>query len=191
AVRSSDFSVFVDGALVRAGPELPLLVAEPHGWLVDVLALTMDLKATALNRQTENTIRDAVERFRMIRLGAGTRVHVVLDGDSVNLPSYLPPVLAVPHDEFPVIAFRGSAEPLTWATLELLSPVIAGLVGQAWSGAELRAAVTTLGRPTATDEVIQPTDADYSLTFGHDVRRIANVRRAQRGYLDDMLFRLR
>jgi hypothetical protein len=190
-VRSEDFRVFVDGGPVEPSAALPRLAGDERSWLVDILAMTLELKAPALNRQTENTIREAAEQMRRIHLQAGRTIHLELDGEPLDLPAFLPPVLAVPHEVTPVIAFRGSADPLTWPTLELLAPFIASLAGQTWSGAELRSAMTSLGRLTGADILVPPTDEDLSMAFGHDVRRIVDVRRSQRTFLDELLYRVR
>jgi hypothetical protein len=190
-VRSQDFKVHVDGQPVEPSPNLTLLVDAERGWLAELLAMTLVLKAPALNRQTANSVREAVERLRLIRLCAGRQIHLELDGQPLDLPTFLPPVFAVPDPETPVVAFRGSADQLTWRSLELLAPVIAGLVNQPWAGPELRNVMTELGRLTGAEPVVIPTDEDLSLALGQDIARIVSVRRSQRTFLDDLVYRLR
>lgn len=190
-VRASDFRVLVDGAVVEPGGSSPLLVEPERAWLADFVALTLDLRAPALRRQTENTVREAIEKLRRIRLVAGSGLAVELDGARLALPAFLPQALAIPGPTDSAIAFSGDLRPFTWRLLELLAGPLATLVGQDWAAAELRSTITTLSRLTGTDEISSPSNEHYSMALGQEVRRISEVRRGQRQYLDDLVYRLR
>ena len=190
-VRADDFQVLVDG--VRAEPTLnrPLLLAAVGEWFSDFVALTLDIRAPALRRQTENTVREAVKALRGIRLVGGHTLSVELDGLAIDLPPFLPPALAIPGDGTSAIAFVGDAERVTWQALELLCHPIGVLIRQDWVAPELRGAVVTLSRELGGDLVAPPANEHFSRALGQDVSQITELRRNQRQYLDDLLYRLR
>ncbi len=191
SIAGGDFRVFLDGVQVETGPDLPLLVDSDTGWLVDLLALTLELKATQFNRQTVQTVRTAVERLRRVHLQVGRELHIELDEEVIDLPAFLQRVIAVPAGEDPVIAYVDPSARLDWSSLEQIAQPVADLVGQSLSGAELRLAIAGLARRSETTELYAPSDDDYSYAFGESIERVAEIRRGLRGVLDDLIHVLR
>ena len=130
-VSSGDFRVYIDGNEVGTRPDLPLLVAAGREWLADLLALTLELKATQFNRQTVQTVRTAVEKLRRVQLQAGRDLHIELDGEVITLPTFLQRVVAVPDTDNPIIVYIDSIGRFGWATLEQIAQSIAD---SRWSG---------------------------------------------------------
>lgn len=190
-IQRGDFRVYVDGAEVNANATLPPLVAPGTEWLVDLLALALETKATHFNRQTAQTVRTAVEWLRRVRLHVGRDLHIELDGDTIPLPTFLRSVIPVPTGDDPIIAYTDPVDGLGWSTLAQVAPAIADSVGQAWAGAELRLAVDALARRAETDELYSPSEEDYSHALGESVERVAEVRRDLRSVVDDLLHMLR
>jgi hypothetical protein len=190
-IASGDFRIFVDGVALVADPDHPFIVGPGREWLVDLLALTLELKATQFNRQTEQTVRSAVERLRKVRLKTGHDLHIELDGQSIVLPDFMRRVLAVPSGEDPIVAYIDPQSSIGWWALERIAQPLADLVGQTLSGAELRLAIAALARRADSDELMTPTDDDYSHALGESVARISEVRRGLRAVVDDLVHLLR
>jgi hypothetical protein len=186
-VAAADVRVLVDGGPVDESEGVPL-VDRGREWLADLVALTLEFKASAFNRQFEQRVRTSVEILRAIRLHAGSRTDITMGSRPVELPSHLRRVFALSDPVRPRIAFEGAAEPLDWATLELLAPKIGEIVG---ASNALENAVIVLGRRRGGGLLSPPTDVDYSVAFERSVERVVEVRRAQRGVIVGLLYLLR
>jgi hypothetical protein len=191
-VRSGDFHIYVDEVRISEGASGAFLVDADGGWLADLLALTLELKSTQFNRQTERTVREAVEHLRQIRLKAGSRLRVELDQREVELPASLRQVLPISGGEAPLLVFEGDGALIDWSTLQRLTPGIAELVGQSLSAPALELAVIGLrGRGGVDGGLFIPTDEDYCAVFGESVTRIREIRRSHHAVLDELVYLLR
>jgi hypothetical protein len=191
-VRSEDFHVFLDEERVEDGDGALLLVDEERGWLAELLALTLELKATQFNRQTEKTVNDAIERLRRIAVIAGGRLRVELDEKEVALPASLRGVLPIPRKSAPTLAFEGDSGALDWPTLQRLAQGTAELVGQSLSAPALELAMVSLrSRGGGSAELFQPTDEDYAAVFGESVDRVREILRGHHAVLDELVYLLR
>src|SRR3954451_3230215 len=85
-VGGEDVMVRVDAESVGDRDGEPL-IAPGREWLTEVVALTLELKASAFNRQTDQRIRAALETLRAIQLHAGASVSISLHGELVALPA--------------------------------------------------------------------------------------------------------
>ena len=189
-IGSDDVRILVDGRYVRDSDGLPL-VPQGREWLLDLVALTMELKASAFNRAAEKRIMQAVDTVHAIRLHAGERVEVEMQGQTVALPDHMRRAFALNDPTRPRIAFEGVAEPLDWETLTGLAPKIGDLVGGVETGNALQNIVGTLGRERSDQPVERPTDEEYSEALEESTERIRQLRRAQRGVVAGLLRMLR
>jgi hypothetical protein len=190
-IRRGDFRVRVDDIEVQPDASGVPLVTRERSWLVGLLALTLELKATQFNRQTDQTVRSAVERLRRIRLRAGSSVRVELDQKDVPLPAYFEDVFALPNASHPTVALRGAVEPLDWSTLGKLAQPIADLCGQPLSGPQLRLAIATLAGSQPTGALFAPTTQQYSEAFAESPERVNEILRGVGAELDDLVYLLR
>lgn len=186
-VAASDVRVLIDGQPVDESEGTPL-VDRGREWLSDLVALTLEFKASAFNRQFEQRVRASLETLRAIRLHAGARADIVMSDRIVELPTHLRRVFALSDAVRPRIAFEGSADPLDWSTFERLAPKIGELVG---APSALENAVIVLSRRMGDGLVSAPSDLDYSAAFEESVERVVEVRRAQRGVIVSLLYLLR
>ncbi len=186
-VAATDVRVLVDGAPVDEADGVPL-VDRSREWLTDLVALTLEFKASAFNRQSVQRVRTSLETLRAIRLHPGSRADITMGAQPIELPSHIRRVFALSDPVRPRIAFEGTAEPLDWGTLELLAPKIGELVGAANA---LENAIMVVGRRRGGGLVSAPSDQDYSAAFEQSVERIVEVRRAQRGVIVGLLYLLR
>jgi hypothetical protein len=163
-IGPGEISVLVDGQKASPGPAEPRLIAPDTEWLTDVLALTLELRATQFNRQSEKTVRDAVERLRRVRVITGSEITLEIDGQRERMPPSLGRVLALQDETRPALIVEGTVDPLTWPTLVSLAPSIAEVAGQALSSSALELAVSKLaaGREETTT---RPTTEELASAF--------------------------
>lgn len=179
-VGAADVRVFVDGEPVPDGEGTPL-VGPGREWLVDLVALTLELRASAFNRQSNQRIRTALEVLRATRLHAGADVAIELRGQPVALPPHLRRVFAVATPGRPAIAYAGDAENIDWDTLAMLGPKIGDLIGTVETANALETVTVSLARRLGGASFARPSDEDYSVVFEESVDRILEIRRSQRG----------
>ena len=180
AVGAADVRVFVDGEPVPDGEGIPL-VGPGREWLVDLVALTLELRASAFNRQSNQRIRTALDVLRATRLHAGADVSIELRGQSVVLPLHLRRVFAVATPGRPAIAYAGDAESIDWDTLAMLAPKIGDLIGTVETANALETVTVSLARRLGGTLFARPSDEDYSVVFEESADRISEIRRSQRG----------
>ena len=190
SVGAADIRVLIDGESVQER-DGALLVPRGREWLTDIVALTLEFKASAFNRQAEQRIRAATDLVRAIRLHAGQHAQVELAGQSVQLPAHMRRVFALVDPLRPRIAYEGDADHVDWATLEMLAPKIGDIIGAAETSNALQNVIATLGHRLGGGEVRQPSDADYSAVFEESLDRVIQVRRSQRGAVVGLLYLLR
>ena len=179
-VGATDVRVLVDDAPLSERDGI-LLVGPDRPWLADLVALTLEFKASAFNRQTDQRIRTAIEQLRLIRLHTGDSVEVELRGAVVPLPSHLRRVFAVATPGQPAIAYVGTADGLTWDTLALLATKIGELtVGSVETSNALESVVISLGRRLGGLSFTAPSDDDYAGVLEESAERVAQVRQAHR-----------
>ena len=145
AVGAADVRVFVDGEPVPDGEGTPL-VGPGREWIVDLVALTLELRASAFNRQSNQRIRTALDALRATRLHAGADVAIELRGQPVALPAHLRRVFAVATPGRPAIAYAGDAENIDWDTLAMLAPKIGDLIGTVETANALETVTVSLAR---------------------------------------------
>jgi len=179
-VGASDVRVFVDGEPVPDGEGFPL-VGAGREWLADLVALTLELRASAFNRQSNQRIRAALDVLRATHLHAGTNVTIELRGQPVPLPGHLRRVFAVATPGRPAIAYAGDAERLDWDLLAMLAPKIGELIGTVETANALETVAVSLARRLGGSSSAMPSDEDYSAVFEESVERVAEIRRSQRG----------
>lgn len=190
AVGGADVRVFVDGVPVADREGSPL-VASGREWLIDLVALTLEFKASAFNRQSDQRIRVAVETIRTMRLHVGGDVAIELRGDPVKLPSHLRRVFAVAIPGRPGVAYAGDPGRLDWDTLAMLAPKIGELIGAVETSNALESVAIALTRRLGGASFEAPTDEDYSAVFEESAERVGQVRRAQRSGITGIAFVLR
>ena len=78
--------VFGDDLLIRPSPSLPALVADDRQWIATVVALIAELKSGSFARQTEQSLRQLVERLRKIRISRAESVRIVVGGEEIEPP---------------------------------------------------------------------------------------------------------
>ncbi|OYW40755.1 MAG: hypothetical protein B7Z35_00745 [Hydrogenophilales bacterium 12-61-10] len=189
-VGGADVRVFVDGMPIEDHEGDPL-VCLGREWLVDLVALTLEFKASAFNRQTDARIRSATGLLRAIKLHAGDDINIELQGQLVALPAHLRRAFAVSAPGNPAVAFEGEAGSLNWDILSLLAPKIGELIGTVETANALETVVTSLARRLGSASLTPPSDADYSAVFEESTDRVAEVRRAQRTGVTGLAFVLR
>lgn len=189
-VRRGDLSVLADAASVEAAAAAPLLVTADRMWLSDLLILTLELSSTQFNRQTDRSIHQAVDRLRRIRLRAASSIAILMDAVAIDVPPSLGGVVPLAHEQWPTLVFRGTGEPLDWATLRVLARGIAELVGQPLAGEALRGHIGDLASDL-TLEVARPSLRDYAAAFGEDIDRLKAILDGHRGMHSRVLFNLK
>ena len=189
-VGGTDVRVFVDGVPVE-DHDGETLVCPGREWLVDLVALTLEFKASAFNRQTDARIRSATGLLRAIKLHAGDDISIELQGQPVALPAHLRRVFAVSGPGNPAVAYEGEVSVLNWDILSLLAPKIGELIGAVETANALETVVTSLARRLGSASLTTPSDADYSAVFEESTDRVAEVRRAQRTGVTGLAFALR
>lgn len=189
-VGGTDVRVYVDGVPVEDHEGEPL-VCPGREWLVDLVALTLEFKASAFNRQTDARIRSATGLLRAIKLHAGDDISIELQGKPVALPVHLRRVFAVSALNNPAVAYEGEAGFLSWDILTLLAPKIGELIGAVGTANALETVVTSLARRLGSASLATPSDTDYSAVFEESTDRVAEVRRAQRTGVTGLAFALR
>lgn len=178
-VGASDVRVFVDGEPVPDGEGFPLVAGRE--WLADLVALTLELRASAFNRQSNQRILAALDVLRATHLHAGTNVTIELRGQPVPLPGHVRRVFAVATPGRPAIAYAGDAERLDWDLLAMLAPKIGELIGTVETANALETVAVSLARRLGGSSSAMPSDEDYSAVFEESVERVAEIRRSQRG----------
>ena len=189
-VGGTDVRIFVDGVPVEDHEGDPLVCAGRE-WLVDLVALTLEFKASAFNRQTDARIRSAIGLLRAIKLHAGDEINIELQDQLVTLPAHLRRVFAVSTSGNLAVAYEGEANFLNWDILGLIAPKIGELIGAVETANALEAVVTTLARRLGSATLTIPSDSDYSAVFEESIVRVAEVRRAQRTGVTGLAFALR
>ncbi len=189
-VGGTDVRVFVDGVPIEDHEGDPL-VCPGREWLVDLVALTLEFKASAFNRQTDARIRSATGLLRAIKLHAGDNINIELQGQPVALPAHLRRVFAVAAPGSPAVAYEGETDLLNWDIVSLLAPKIGELIGAVETANALETVVTSLARRLGSASLTIPSDADYSAVFEESIDRVAEVRRAQRTGVTGLAFALR
>ncbi len=189
-VGGTDVRLFIDGVPIEDHGGDPL-ICPGREWLVDLVALTLEFKASAFNRQTDARIRSATGLLRAIKLHAGDDISIELQGHPVVLPAHLRRVFAVFAPVNPAVAYEGETDVLNWDILGLLAPKIGELIGAVETANALETVVTSLGRRLGSASLTTPSDADYSAVFEESTDRVAEVRRAQRTGVTGLAFALR
>jgi hypothetical protein len=189
-IRAADIRVLVDGVPIDEQQGQPL-VAPGREWLADVVALTLEFKASAFNRQADQRVRRAVDVLRAIRLHGGERADIELEGHLVDLPGHLRRVFALADPTAPRIAFEGDPAALDWRMLESLGPRIGEIIGAVETANALQNVIIDLGRRLGGGLLSEPSDADYSAALEESIERVAQVRRAQRGVVAGTVYLLR
>lgn len=190
AVGASDVRVLVDGEAVPNDDGSPLVIPGRE-WLVDLLALTLELRASAFNRQTDQRTRAALDDARAIRLHAGVSVGIELLGEPVVLPPHLRRVFGVDAPGRPAIAYLGDVTALDWDTLTALAPRIGELIGTVETGNALETVIVSLARRLGGASLTPPSDEDYSAVFEESVDRISQIRRSSRDQVSTTVYLLR
>ena len=119
-IGAADIRVFVDGEPVAITAGVPLILPDRE-WIVDLVALTLEFKASAFNRQTDQRVRAAIEVLRGLRLHAGVDVAIELGGTAVTLPTHMRRIFAIAAPGQPAIAYEGDVDGLDWDTLAALA----------------------------------------------------------------------
>lgn len=178
-VGADDVDVFVDGESVRELSGVPLL-GEDRAWILDLVALALERKASAFNRQTHQRVQAALDEVRAMRLHAGSNVTIELAGEPVVLPGHLRQVFAVDEPGRPGIAYRGRSDKLDWNTLAMLAPKLGELVGGVETANAVESVVVSLARRLGGGTTTSPTDEDYSAVLEVPLEEIASIRKAHR-----------
>jgi len=189
-VLPGDSQVVVDGSVVIPSSEQPRLVEVVGSWLAEFVALTLQLRRPQFTRQSERTLRDALDSLRRIRLVEAREFGLRVKGLDVPTPPIF--LQAVPADDevAPTLVARATTTQ-TWAGLRDAMPAIAELAHQPQFASPLRDVLVDLARITGTDEVVPPTADEYAAAFLESADRVRAVLADQRGSLDDLLRMLR
>jgi hypothetical protein len=189
-VASGDTSVLVSGLAVSPQAGAPRLLERTGSWLTEVVTLVLELKATQFNRQSGQTVRQATERLRRIRVLEAESFSLRVRGLSVPPPATFR--TAVPADDPSVPTLVVLPNVLnTWEGLRTAVPALTELLRQPLVTSALRDVMVDLGRATGTEDLIQPTVAEYAFAFGESEQRVGKILADHRSSLEELVDALR
>ena len=190
-VGAGDTTILIDGLPLVPSLDAPRLIDEAGGWLAECVALTLELKTTLLNRQSEGTVRQALQRLRRIRWQRGSEVTLRVLDVPVPAPPGFSAGVPADDDEAPTVVLRGDVDLATWDGLRATVPIIAELLHQSLASPALELALVKLAQRIGTESTVEPKVDDYAAAFDEQPDRIRAVLLNHREELADLLARIR
>ena len=177
--------VLADDREVTVGEATGTLLVGEHPWLRDVLALTLELRASQFNRQTESTITRALGRLSRLRICVATKVRLRLEEHEESAPSYFRKAVPIQDDDFPTIVLEADGDAIGWDELVRLAPAIAEIVDPSIAS-PLELVLVEL-RARGNHERYTPLTEDLAVAFRESPQRIDEIRRTRRGTVTPLL----
>lgn len=174
-----DVELVVDGAPYLRGADDRPLLGPDFNWLVTLVTLVAQLRATQFVRRGPQAQRELVTRLRRTTVRWASAISMRLDGEDVALPAFLEDAIAVPDPVAPSIVIKGSPGVLDWRTLETLAPAIAEILGSPALEDPLARTFVQLAR--THDEPEEPDAEELARLFGVPPERILELRRGLHG----------
>lgn len=146
ALPTSDVTVEVygDDQLVVADRELPAFITDDRQWIATVTALVAELKSGPFTRHTEQSIRQILDRLRIVKIVHADEVRLVVGGEDV-IPPAQTTSLPIEDGVAPTIVLWPT-HLTVFEELERCAGSVAYLVGQPQLAESLQLAFTRLGQ---------------------------------------------
>lgn len=181
--------VLADDIEVIVGEAPGQLLLEEHPWLGDVLALTLELRASQFNRQTEHTITRALAHLSRLRVCLAKKVRLRLEEHEEHAPSYFRNAVPIQDEDFPTIVLEADGQEIGWDELVRLAPAISEIVDPSIASPLELVLVELRGR--GDHEPYTPSSEDLAVAFRESLQRIEEIRRTRRGTVSRLLGYLR
>lgn len=186
----ASLQVVADGSPVIVSEELGDLIVAAHPWLTDVFALTLELRATQFNRQSEHTVAQALAHLARVRVVSAQAVGIRLESAVQPPPPYFRGAIPIEDADHPTIVLEGDAPDLGWEELIRLTPAIAEILGEPLMASPLELALVELRR-LGEDRPYAPTSGELAAAFREPVERIEEIRKTRRGSVEHVIELLR
>lgn len=185
-VSEVELEVQVDGVPFEVSSEDPLLIVGESQWLVDLVALTFELRGTRFLRRTERVQRQLLSILKRIRTRVADEVQIVVDGQVAPIPSHMRGALPVKDERFPTLIL-GRSDWMNWNGLQHMAFGIAELLDQPQMGGDLKLALMELERLSGPGPMRAPTTKQFATVFNESEAFIAEISRGLRGEIQLIL----
>lgn len=178
-----NIGVIVDEMLFSPDDSNPLLIDDNNSWLIEVIALEIELNRNPFISRTERVQRESIERLKRIRVKQCSNIMVQMKSSTFELPEYLNSIFSYNDEDYPTIIC-----PLTLSleNLDLIASNIVELIGLPSLDRELCFIITQI-RNNYQDEVppAPPAIEDYARVFQVPTNRIREILHGIKGIVSE------